>query len=394
MAHQLARALVTSIAAVAVGLGLVAPAAGQETVKVGLLFTYSGPSGLSGQIADNTIKLFQQKNGNTAGGKKIEFVKRDTTGPNPEVAKRLAQELIVREKVNVLIGPDFTPNVLAVAPLVTEAKVPTFITGAATHGIVGERSPYYLRTFFSIPQAVRPMAQWAYRNGVRKPFIVVADFGPGHDTEATFTKAFTGLGGAIAGTARVPMRSPEFSSHMQRIKDAQPDAVFAFFPIGELVPQFLKAYADSGLRAGNIKLLGTGELSDESVVDAAGDAAVGIVTAGIYSSAHDSALNRQFVADYTAQFGKSPRVTAASIAVWDAMRLLYDGVAAQGSAPFNADKLVAFVKGRSTESPRGPISIDKGNGDITQNVYIRRVEKRDGMLQNIEVETFRDVPAQ
>ena len=393
MPHPLVRALVASIGALALGLGVVASAAAQETVKVGLLLTYSGPSGLSGQVADNTIKLFQQKNGSVAGSKKIEFIKRDTTGPNPELVKRLTQELIVREKVNVLIGPDFTPNVLAVASLVTEAKVPTFITGAATHGIVGERSPYYLRTFFSVPQAVRPMAQWAHKNGVRKPFIVVADFGPGHDTEATFSKAFTELGGAIAGTARVPMRSPEFSSYMQRIKDAQPDAVFVFFPIGELVPQFLKAYADSGLRAGSIKLLGTGEMSDESVVDAAGDAAVGIVTAGIYSSAHDSALNKQFVADYTAQFGKSPRVTAASIAVWDAMRLLYDGLAAQGNAPFDADKLVAFVKGRSTESPRGPISIDKGNGDITQNVYIRRVEKRDGMLQNIEVETFKDVPA-
>ena len=393
MPHPLVHALVTSIGALALGLGVVATAAAQETVKVGLLLTYSGPSGLSGQVADNTIKLFQQKNGTVAGSKKIEFIKRDTTGPNPELVKRLAQELIVREKVNVLIGPDFTPNVLAVAPLVTEAKVPTFITGAATQGIVGERSPYYLRTFFSVPQAVRPMAQWAHKSGVRKPFIVVADFGPGHDTEATFTKALTDLGGAIAGTARVSMRSPEFSSYMQRVKDAQPDAVFVFFPIGELVPQFLKAYADSGLKASSIKLLGTGEMSDESVVDAAGDAAIGIVTAGIYSAAHDSALNKQFVADYTAQFGKSPRVTAASIAVWDAMRLLYDGLAAQGNAPFDADKLVAFVKGRSTESPRGPISIDKGNGDITQNVYIRRVEKRDGLLQNIEIETFKDVPA-
>ena len=393
MPHSFVRALVTSIGAVALGLGAITSAAAQETVKVGLLLTYSGPSGLSGQVADNTIKLFQQKNGSVAGSKKIEFIKRDTTGPNPELVKRLAQELIVREKVNVLIGPDFTPNVLAVAPLVTEAKVPTFITGAATQGIVGERSPYYMRTFFSVPQAVRPMAQWAHKNGVRKPFIVVADFGPGHDTEATFTKAFTDLGGAIAGTARVSMRSPEFSSYMQRIKDAQPDAVYVFFPIGELVPQFLKAYSDSGLKTSNIKLLGSGEMSDESVVDAAGDTALGIVTAGIYSAAHDSALNKQFVADYTAQFGKTPRVTAASIAVWDAMRLLYDGLAAQGTAPFDADKLVAFVRGRATESPRGPISIDKGNGDITQNVYIRRVEKRDGLLQNIEVETFKDVPA-
>jgi branched-chain amino acid transport system substrate-binding protein len=390
MTFTLLRPLARFASAAAIGIGVMASATAQETVKVGLLFTYSGASGMTGQVADNVVKLFQQKNGTTVGGKKIEFVKRDTTGPNPEVVKRLAQELIVREKVNILIGPDFTPNVLAVAPLVTEGKVPTFITGAATHGIV-ERSPYYVRTFFSVPQAVRPMAQWAHKNGVKKPFIVVADFGPGHDTEATFTKAFTELGGTVAGAARVPVRSPEFSSYMQRIKDAQPDAVFAFFPVGELVPQFLKAYADSGLKSSGIKLLGTGDMSDESVIDAAGDAAMGVVTAGVYSAAHDSTLNKQFLADYVAQFGKSPRVTAPSVAVWDAMRLIYDGVAAQGNASFNADKFMAFVKGRSIDSPRGPVTIDKGTGDVIQNVYIRRVEKREGALQNIEIETVKDV---
>ena len=384
----------TALAGVAaLVLAVAAPVRAQETIKIGLLFTYSGPSGMTGQISDNVIKLFQQKNGATVGGKKIEFVKRDTTGPNPEVAKRLAQELIVREKVQIMIGPDFTPNALAVAPLVTEAKVPAFLTGAATSGIVGEKSPYYVRTFFAIPQTVRPMAQWAHKNGVKKPYVLVADFGPGHDTEATFTKAFTELGGTLAGTGRVPVRSPEFSSYMQRIKDAQPDAVFVFMPVGELVPQFLKAYADSGLKNTSIKLLGTGEMTDESVIDAAGDAGLGVITAGIYSAAHESAANKQFVADYVAQFGKTPRVTAPGVAVWDAMRLIYDGIAAQGNAPFDADKFMAFVKGRSVESPRGPITIDKTNGDITQNVYIRRAEKRDGVLQNVEIATIRDVPA-
>ena len=369
------------------------PVAAQETVKVGLLLTYSGPSGVSGQLSDNVIKLFQQKHGTTAGGKKIEFVKRDTTGPNPEVAKRLTQELIVREKVQILIGPDFTPNVLAVAPLVTEAKVPTFITGAATGGIVGEKSPYYVRTFFSVPQVVRPMAQWAFQNGVKRPYLVVADFGPGHDTEATFTKAFSDLGGQMAGSSRVSLRNPEFSSYMQRIKDAKPDAVFVFLPIGELVPQFLKAYADSGLKNTNIKLLGTGDMSDESVVDAAGDAALGLITGGTYSHVHDSSMNRRLVAEYTEAFGRTPRHTSATVAVWDAVRLIYDGVAAQGTGKFDPDKFMAFVKGRPFESPRGPVTIDKTTGDITQNVYLRRVEKHDGLLQNVEFATIKDVPA-
>lgn len=376
--------------AAALALSCALPAVAQETIKVGLLFTYSGPSGMSGQLSDNAIKLFQEKHGTTAGGKKIEFVKRDTTGPNPEVAKRLAQELIVREKVKILIGPDFTPNVLAVAPLVTEAKVPAFITGAATSGII-EKSPYFARTFFAVPQAVRPMAQWAHENGVKRPYIVVADYGTGHDTEATFTKAITDLGGSVAGSSRVSLRNPEFSSYMQRIKDAKPDAVFVFLPIGELVPQFLKAYSDSGLKNTNIKLLGTGDMSDESVVDAAGDAAVGLITAGAYSHVHDSTLNRRFVAEYTQQFGKTPRHTAGTIAVWDALRLIYDGVAAQQGAAFDPDKFMGFVKGRTFESPRGPMTIEKSTGDIIQNIYLRRVEKQDGLLQNVEFATVKDV---
>lgn len=393
MRRRFLRSVAALAGTAAFGLAFPTTVLAQEAVKVGLLFTYSGASGMTGQLSDNTIKLFQQKNGATINGRKIEFVRRDTTGPNPEVAKRLAQELIVREKVQILIGPDFTPNALAVAPLVTEAKVPTFLTGAATSGIVGEKSPYYVRTFFSITQAVRPMAEWAHKNGVKKPYVLVADFGPGHDTEATFAKAFSELGGTLAGTGRVPVRSPEFSSYMQRIKDAQPDAVFVFMPIGELAPQFLKAYADSGLKSTNIKLLGTGDLTDESVIDAAGDAGLGVITSGVYSAAHDSAANRQFVADYVGQFGKSPRVTASSVAVWDAMRLIYDGIAAQGNAPFDAEKFMAFVKGRSIESPRGPVTIEKGSGDITQNVYIRRVEKREGVMQNVEIATIKDVPA-
>jgi branched-chain amino acid transport system substrate-binding protein len=356
----------------------------QETVKVGVLLTYSGPSGLAGQHADDTIKIFQQRHGTTAGDKKIELIKRDTTGPNPEVAKRLVQELIVREKVDLLIGPDFTPNVLAAAPLVTEGKVPAIITGAATTGIIGEKSPYYLRTFFSIPQVVTPMAQYAYKTGARKLFVVVADYAPGHDAEGIMAKSFPALGGSVVGNLRISLRNPEFSSHMQRIKDAAPDAVFVFLPVGELTVQFLKAYADSGLKNTSIRLLGTGDLTDELLLESAGDAALGVVTAGYYSAAHDSAMNKQLVAEH-APFKHSPNVP-----VWDALRLIYDGVAAQKGAPFNVDKFMAFAKGRKFESPRGPIAISAANGDIVQNTYIRRVERRDGKLQNIEIDTIAD----
>lgn len=382
MRHPFHRCLRAFAAASAVALAFTMSAVAQETVKVGVLLTYSGPSGLSGQFADETIKVFQQRYGVTAGDKKIELIRRDTTGPNPEVAKRLVQEVIVREKVQLMIGPDFTPNVLAAAPLVTEGKVPTIIAGAATPGIIGEKSPYYLRTFFTIPQVVAPMAQYAYKSGIRKLFVVVADYAPGHEAETLMGKSFASLGGTVAGNLRVSLRSPEFSSQMQRIKDAAPDAVFVFLPVGELTVQFLKAYTDSGLKSTQIKLLGTGDLTDELLLDNAGDTALGVVTAGYYSSAHDSPMNKQVIAEH-AQFKHSPNV-----AVWDAMRLVYDGVAAQKGAPFNAEKFMAFAKGRKFESPRGPIMISASNGDIIQNTYIRRVERRDGKLQNIEIETI------
>lgn len=361
-----------------------AAALAQETVKVGLLLTYSGPSGLTGHQTDNTIKAFQQRFGHMAGDKKIEFVKRDTTGPNPEVAKRLVQELIVREKVQLLIGPDFTPNVLASAPLITEARMPTIITGAATSGIIGEKSPYLMRTFFTIPQITVPMAQYAYRTGSRKMFVVVADYAPGHEAEAQVTKAFQAAGGTIAGTLRVSLRSPEFSSHMQRIKDAAPDTVFVTLTMGEGPVQFLKAFTDSGLKKSAIRLLGTPELTDELTLDAAGDTALGVLTAGMYSAAHDSPLNKQTVADL-APFKHTPIVP-----VWDAVRLIYDGVAAQKGSRFDAEKFLAFAKGRKFESPRGPIAISGANGDIVQNTYVRRVERRDGRLLNVEIETLAD----
>ena len=384
------RGLAWAAAALLLAAGMQARA--QETFKVGILASYSGPTATSGVAIENAIKLFQQKHGDTPGGRKIELVKRDTTGPNPEVARRLAQELIVREKVQVLIGPDFTPNVLAVAPLVTEAKVPTIISGAATQGIV-EKSPYFVRTFYSIPQSVRPMAQWAVRNNVHKVVLLVADYGPGQDAEATFTKAFNELGGTIAGVIKVPVRNPEFSGYIQRIKDANADAVFVFLPIGDLPLQFLKAYSNAGLRDTPLKLLATGDVTDESILDAAGDSALGAITTGFYSPTHDSAVNKQFVADYTAAFGTSPRISMIHVTTWDAMQLLYAGLEAQKGAKFDPDKFMATIRGYRFESPRGPIAIDKTTGDIVQNAYVRKVERRDGLLQNVEFDTVKDIPA-
>lgn len=393
MKSRYAKKIALMAASAACSLLFSASTHAQETIKVGLMLTYSGPLGLGGQMADEAVKLFQQKNGTTVNGKKIVIIKRDTTGPNPEVVKRLTQELIVREKVNVIIGPDFTPNVLAVAQLVTEAKVPTIQIGSATGGIVGEKSPYYLRTFYTIPQLTKPIAEWTIKNGIKKTYMLVADFGPGLDTLENFSKAYTEGGGKIAGVSKISLSNPEFSSYLQRIKDSKPDAVFVFLPFGALVPQFLKAYADAGLQDGKIKLLGTADLTDESMLEASGNTALNIITSGPYSTYHQSELNNRVVNDYAASAGKLGRFNSYNVATWDALRLIYDGVKAQGDAKFDGDKFMTFAKGRTFESPRGQINIDKTTGDINQTIYIRRVERKGAMLQNVEISSTPNVPA-
>jgi branched-chain amino acid transport system substrate-binding protein len=360
----------------------------QDSIKVGVLVSYSGMTSLGGQQTDAAIKLFQSKYGDAPGGHKIELIRRDTTGPNPEVAKRLVQEAVTRDKVQILIGPDYTPNTLAAAPIVTEAKVPTFVIGAATAGIIGEKSPYLTRTFFATPQLCKPLAPYAVKNNWKNVFVMVADFAPGHDCEKLFIDALKEAGGTLAGNLRIPTRNPEFSSYMQRIKDTKPDAVFVFMPLGELSIGSLRALSDSGLKGAGVKIMGTGDITDETYVDAVGDAALGVITTGMYSTQHSSAMNKEFVSEYTKLNGATPRMGWSAIAAWDAIRLVYDGLEAQKGAKFDSDKFMAFVRGRTFESPRGSITIDKGNGDIVQNIYIRRTEKVDGVLQNVEVETL------
>jgi branched-chain amino acid transport system substrate-binding protein len=381
------RTLTLSLTAAGLVLGLATHANAQDSIKVGVLVGYSGISSLSGQQTDAAIKLFQKRYGEAPGGKKIELIRRDTTGPNPEVAKRLVQEVVTRDKARILIGPDFTPNTLAAAPIVTEAKIPTMVIGAATTGII-EKSPYFTRTFFATPQQCKPLAPYAVKNNWKKVYVMVADFAPGHDCEKYYISALTEAGGTVVGNVRIPLSNPEFSAYMQRIKDSKPDALFIFMPLGEPSIGALRAVNDSGLKASGVKILAVGDTTDETYVDAVGDAALGTITTGIYSTQHDSAMNKEFVKDFEALNGKSPRIGWTAIAIWDAFRLAYDGLEAQSGSSFDPDKFMAFVHGRSFESPRGPITIDKATGDIIQNIYIRRTDKIDGVLQNVEITTL------
>jgi branched-chain amino acid transport system substrate-binding protein len=368
-----------------------AAAAQQPPLRIGLVYSFSGPFALAGAQVDAAINLFMKRHGDVVAGRKVEIVRRDTTGPAPDVARRLAGELVTREKVDILTGIDFTPNAVAIAAVSTEAKIPVFSMNAGS-SVFLPKAPYGARFSFSVPQQAVPLASWAACNGIKSVYSLVADYSPGLDGEKAFQGEFKRAGGQIVGSVRVPLNNPDFGSYLQRIKEARPDAVFVFLPSGggDLPVLFLKAFNEAGLAASGIKIIGTGE-TDEVSIDALGDAALGMVTASHYSAAHDSELNKAFVRDFEALTGGKQRVSFAAVAAYDTMAAIYKLVEAQGGR-LDAEKTAELVKGLKLDSPRGPIEID-GSRDIVQTIYIRRVERRNGRLENIEFSSVPNVPA-
>ncbi|MDP3841226.1 MAG: ABC transporter substrate-binding protein [Oxalobacteraceae bacterium] len=370
--------------------GLAALAVGQagaagNTIKVGVLAEMSGTFADFGMQITNGAKAYIKQHGDTVGGKKIELVIRDTTGPAPDVAKRLAQELVVKDNVDFIVGFGLTPNAFAVAPLATEAKKPTIIMNAATSAIT-TKSPYIARVSFTLAQVTEPMAQWAYKSGLRKIYTVVADYGPGHDAEQTFKKAFAKLGGEVVGELRVPLKNPEFGPFVQRVKDSKPEAVFVFVPAGELAVGFMKAYNERGLAKAGIKLLSTGDVTDDGVIEALGDNALGVISTHQYSAAHPSAENKAFLAAYS-QISPKQRPNFMAVGGYDGMAAVYQ-VARQLKGNIDGDKAMQVLRGMKLNSPRGPIQIDAETRDIVQNVYVREVKRVDGKLYNVEFETI------
>lgn len=363
----------------------------QAPLRIGLLYCFSGPFAQAGAQVNVAIDLFMKRHGDVVAGRKVEIVRRDTTGPAPDVARRLAGELVTREKVDILTGIDFTPNAMAIAAVSTEAKVPVFSMNAGANVFL-PKAPYGARFSFSIPQLAVPLASWAANNGIKSVYSLVADYSPGVDGEKAFQTEFKRGGGQISGSARVPLANPDFGSYLQRIKEAKPDAVFIFLPAGggDMPVLFLKAFNEAGLPAAGIKLIGTLETDDESI-DALGEAALGMITAAHYSGAHDSELNKTFVRDFEAATGGKQRASFHAVAAYDTMAAIYKLAEAQGGR-MDAEKTAELVKGMKLDSPRGLIEID-GSRDIVQTVYIRRVERRNGRLENIEFSSIPNVPA-
>ncbi|HEX5778513.1 MAG TPA: ABC transporter substrate-binding protein [Xanthobacteraceae bacterium] len=368
---------------------LAAPVQAQETIKVGIILSYSGQFADAATQMDNAIKLYVKQNGDTVAGKKIEFIRKDTGGVAPDVAKRLAQELVVRDKVDILAGFALTPNAMAAGDISSEAKKFMVVMNAAT-SIITTKSPFMARTSVTIPQLQEPFGGWARKSGkLSKVYTMVSDYGPGHDAEQAFSRGFKEAGGEVVGSVRMPVANPDFSAFVQRAKDLNPEAIFVFIPGGAQPAAFAKALQERGIDPKKTKILGQGEITmDDNVLQSMGEAAVGIVTAFHYDHSHKSAKNEAFVKAFNAAYGRNPDVF--SIGGWDGMHLIYETLKKTGGKG-DGEALIAAAKGMKWESPRGPISIDPETRDIVQNVYIRRVEKVGDKYINVEFDKVENV---
>ena len=379
-----------AVLSVIVGSALAWPVAAAEALKIGLILPMSGPFAAYGKQIESGVRLYLKQNGDVFSGRQVELIIRDDTGVAPELSKRAAQELVVKDKVDILAGFGLTPSAFAVAPIASEAKKPMVVMNAATSAVT-TKSEYIVRTSMTLPQNTAPIASWAAKNGIRKVFTVVADYGPGLDAEAQFKKTFGAAGGEVVGEVRTPMKSPDFAPFLQRIKDARPQAVFLFVPSGEQGIAFMKGFAERDLAGAGIKLIATGDLTDEDVLDAIGDPALGIINSFHYAESHKSPENKAYVEAYYKAYPKQ-RPNFMSVAGYDGMHLIAEALKKTGGNA-DGDKFIEAAKGLKWMSPRGPVSIDPVTRDIVQTIYIRKVERVAGRLQNVEfdqVPDFRD----
>ena len=366
------------IAAVALALPLAAQA--QQTIKIGVLLTLSGQFADAAAQMDNGIKTYMKQHGDTVAGKKIEIIRKDVGGPAPDVAKRLAQELVVRDRVDMLAGFTLTPNALAVADVSAEAKKFMVVMNAAT-SIIITKSPYMIRTSVTLPQVMETFGTWAAtKGGIKQSYTMVTDYGPGIDAEQAFTSAFKAAGGAIVGSVRFPVANPDFSAFVQRAKDLSPESIFIFIPGGAQPAALGKAMAERGIDKKKTKVLGSGETTAEAALKAMGDTAADIITAWHYDYTSDNPLNRAFVKEYNAMHGRNPDFF--SIGAYDGMHAIYETLK-KTKGNTDAEALIGAAKGLKWDSPRGPMMIDADTRDVVQDVQIRRVQKVGSEYMNV-----------
>jgi branched-chain amino acid transport system substrate-binding protein len=361
-----------------------------EPVKIGLILPMTGPFASTGRQISAACRLYMAKNGDTVAGRKVDLIVKDDTGLAPETTKRIAQELLVQDKVHVLAGFGLTPLALATAPVATEAKVPMIVMAAAT-AIIPTRSPFIVRSGFTLPQVTGPIADWAAKNKIRRVFTMVTDYGPGLDAEKTFHARFKAAGGEIVEAVRTPLRNPDYAPFLQRAKDAKPDALFVFVPSGEGLA-VMKQFDERGLKQAGIRLIGTGDVTDDDLLESMGAPAVGVITSFHYSAAHDSPENKAYV-DGFMKANNGMRPNFHSLGGYDGMHLVYEAVKKTGGKG-SGEQLVEAMKGMKWTSPRGPMMIDPVARDVVQTVYLREVKMVGGKPWNVEFDRFENVKPQ
>jgi branched-chain amino acid transport system substrate-binding protein len=380
--------LKAALSLVAAACGASSWAADTGPIKIGLILPMTGQQASTGRQIDAAVKLWMAQNGNKIAGRTVEVILKDDAAV-PDATKRLAQELIVNDKVAVIAGFGITPTALATAPLATQSKTPLVVMAAATSSIT-EASPYIVRTSFTLPQVTIAIADWAAKNKIKKAVTLVADYGPGFDAEKFFDSQFRLDGGQILDKLRTPLKAPDFAPVLQRVIDAKPDALFVFLPSGQGAA-FMKQFAERGLDKSGVRLIATGDVTDDDQLNDMGDVALGIVNSHHYSAAHPSAANKKFVEAFQAA-NKGMRPNFMAVGGYDGMRVIYKALEATKGE--GGEKLLTAMKGQVFESPRGPVLIDGQTRDIVQDVYIRKVERVPAMgngLYNVEFDVIKAV---
>jgi branched-chain amino acid transport system substrate-binding protein len=380
------RTFIHATALAALTLAAAQASAQSNTFKIGLILPMTGQQASTGRQIEAAVRLYMAQHGDTVAGKKIELIVKDDTSV-PDVTKRLAQELVVNDKVNVLAGFGITPSALATAPIATQSKTPQVVMAAATSSIT-QASPYIVRTSFTLPQVSVSLADWAPKNGIKKVVTLVSDYGPGIDAEKYFKERLSFNGGQVTESLRVPLRNPDFAPFLQKVRDLKPDALFVFVPSGAGAA-VMKQFIERGMDKAGIKLIATGDVTDDDQLNDMGDGALGIVTSHHYSAAHPSPMNKKFVEAF-GKANKGLRPNFMAVGGYDGMRVIYEALkATKGNG--GGEALLEAMKGQLFESPRGPIFIDAQTRDVVQNVYLRKVEKQDGQLYNVEFDVIKDV---
>jgi branched-chain amino acid transport system substrate-binding protein len=379
------RKFLAVLTAAALACGVTNVQAQDNTFKIGLILSLTGPFASTGKQLEAAAKLYMAQNGDTVAGKKVVLVIKDDASA-ADAAKRIAQEMIVNDKVSVIAGFSLTPLALAAAPVATQSKTPMVVMAAATSSIT-QASPFIVRTSFTLPQAATAMGDWAAANGIKRVVTLVADYGPGIDAEKYFKERLELNGGKVTESLRVPMRNPDFAPFLQKVRDAKPDALYAFVPSG-IGSALMKQFSERGLDKAGIKLIGTGDITDDDILNGMGDVAVGVVTSHHYSASHNSPANKKFVEAFM-KANPGVRPNFMGVGGYDGMRVIYE--AAKFTKGAGGERLLEAMKGQIFESPRGPMFIDAQTRDVVHNIYIRKVEKVNGQLWNQEFATIKDV---